>query len=59
MTGRSFFGRVRLFRAEKMATIALLYGGGPEDDLRAAGACAIFRDAADLLDRYYQLPLAG
>jgi HAD superfamily hydrolase (TIGR01549 family) len=42
-----------------LATIALLCGGFPEDDLRDAGAIAIFRDPADLLDRYYQSPLAG
>lgn len=47
--------------AKKMdlAAIALLCGGFPEDDLRNAGARAIFRDPADLLDRYYQSPLAG
>ena len=42
-----------------LAIIALLCGGFPEDDLRDAGAIAIFRDPADLLDRYYQSPLAG
>ena len=42
-----------------LAIIALLCGGFPEDDLRAAGAGAIFRDPADLLERYYQSPLAG
>ena len=42
-----------------LPTIALLCGGFPEDDLRAAGAVAIYRDPADLLDRYYQSPLAG
>lgn len=42
-----------------LATIALLCGGFPETDLRDAGACAIFRDPADLLERYYQSPLAG
>jgi HAD superfamily hydrolase (TIGR01549 family) len=47
--------------AKKMnlATIALLCGGFPEDVLRAEGAVAIFRDPADLLERYYQSPLAG
>jgi HAD superfamily hydrolase (TIGR01509 family) len=39
--------------------IGLLCGGFSEDVLRAEGACAIFRDPADLLDRYYQSPLAG
>jgi HAD superfamily hydrolase (TIGR01549 family) len=42
-----------------LSTIALLCGGFPEDDLRDAGAIAIFRDPADLLDHYYQSPLAG
>jgi HAD superfamily hydrolase (TIGR01549 family) len=42
-----------------LAAIALLCGGFPEDELRDAGAIAIFRDPADLLDRYYQSPLAG
>jgi len=39
--------------------IGLLCGGFPEDVLRGEGACAIFRDPADLLDRYYQSPLGG
>jgi HAD superfamily hydrolase (TIGR01509 family) len=39
--------------------IGLLCGGFSEDVLREEGACAIFRDPADLLDRYYQSPLAG
>ena len=39
--------------------IGLLCGGFPEDTLRDEGACAIFRDPADLLERYYQSPLAG
>jgi HAD superfamily hydrolase (TIGR01549 family) len=42
-----------------LATIALLCGGFPEEELRDAGAIAIFRDPADLLDHYYQSPLAG
>jgi len=42
-----------------LPTIALLCGGFPEEALRDAGALAIFRDPADLLDRYYQSPLAG
>jgi HAD superfamily hydrolase (TIGR01549 family) len=39
--------------------IGLLCGGFSETDLRDEGACAIFRDPADLFDRYYQSPLAG
>lgn len=42
-----------------LATIALLCGGFPEDELRDAGAPAIFRDPADLLENYYRSPLAG
>ena len=42
-----------------LATIALLCGGFPEDELRDAGALAIFRDPADLLENYYRSPLAG
>lgn len=43
----------------ELPTIALLCGGFPADDLRDAGAVAIFRDPADLLEHYYQSPLAG
>ena len=39
--------------------IGFLCGGFTEDVLRDEGAIAIFRDPADLLDRYYQSPLAG
>ncbi len=39
--------------------VGVLCGGFPEQALRDAGAVAIFRDPADLLDRYYQSPLAG
>ena len=39
--------------------IGLLCGGFSEEVLRGEGACAIFRDPADLLERYYQSPLAG
>ena len=39
--------------------IGLLCGGFPEDVLRDGGASAVFRDPEDLLDRYYQSPLAG
>lgn len=42
-----------------LATVGLLCGGFSEDDLRDAGARAIFRDPADLLERYYRSPLAG
>ena len=47
--------------AKKMdlPVIGLLCGGFSEEALRDEGACAIFRDPADLLDRYYQSPLAG
>jgi phosphoglycolate phosphatase-like HAD superfamily hydrolase len=39
--------------------IGLLCGGFSEDVLRDEGAIAIFRDPADLFERYYQSPLAG
>ncbi len=42
-----------------LPVIGLLCGGFPEQSLRDAGAVAIFRDPADLLERYYQSPLAG
>ena len=42
-----------------LSTIALLSGGFPQEELRDAGAIAIFRDPADMFDRYNQLPLAG
>jgi HAD superfamily hydrolase (TIGR01549 family) len=43
----------------ELPIIGLLCGGFSEDILRDEGACAIFRDPADLLERYYQSPLAG
>jgi HAD superfamily hydrolase (TIGR01549 family) len=39
--------------------VGVLCGGFPEQELRDEGAVAIFRDPADLLERYYQSPLAG
>jgi HAD superfamily hydrolase (TIGR01509 family) len=41
-----------------LATIALLCGGFPEDELRASGAAAIYRDPADLLEKFQQSLLA-
>jgi HAD superfamily hydrolase (TIGR01509 family) len=38
--------------------IGVLCGGFSESALRDEGALAIFRDPADLLERYYQSPLA-
>jgi HAD superfamily hydrolase (TIGR01509 family) len=38
--------------------IALLSGGFPEEELRATGALAIYRDAADLLDHWDTLAVA-
>jgi HAD superfamily hydrolase (TIGR01509 family) len=38
--------------------IGVRCGGFSETVLRDEGACAIFRDPADLLERYYQSPLA-
>ena len=42
-----------------LPTIALLCGGFSEDELRADGAVAIFRDPADLLANYQRSPLSG
>jgi|ERR1700686_3670707 len=50
---------VEAARKINLRTIALLCGGFPGDELLAEGAVAIFRDPADLLERYYQSPLAG
>ena len=46
--------------AEKVGikTIGVLCGGFPEEDLKKAGAVAIFRDPEDLLRRYEESPLA-
>ena len=40
-----------------LPTIAVLCGGFAEDELRAEGAVAIFRDPADLLANYPRSPL--
>lgn len=40
-----------------LTTIGVLCGGFPEDSLRTAGCAAIFRDPADLLDRYEESPI--
>lgn len=42
----------------ELPTVALLCGGFPEDELRASGAIAIFRDPADLLEKYHRSPLS-
>lgn len=42
-----------------LPTIGVLCGGFPEDELRASGAVAIFRDPADLLDGYSRSPLSS
>ena len=43
----------------ELPVIGVLCGGFSEQMLRDEGALAIFRDPADLLERYYQSPLAG
>jgi HAD superfamily hydrolase (TIGR01549 family) len=43
----------------ELRIIGVLCGGFSEDLLREEGAAAIFRDPADLLEHYYQSPLAG
>jgi HAD superfamily hydrolase (TIGR01549 family) len=42
-----------------IATVGVLCGGFREDDLRASGAIAIFKDPADLLENYARSPLSG
>lgn len=42
-----------------LASVALLCGGFSEDELRAEGAIAIFKDPADLLEHYARSPLSG
>ncbi len=42
-----------------LSTVGFLSGGFPEEDLRAAGCVQIYRDAADLLARYDDSPLAA
>lgn len=42
-----------------LSTITFLCGGFPEDELRAAGAIAIFQDSAGLLKNYHRSPVAG
>ena len=43
----------------ELPIIGVLCGGFSEDLLRDEGAIAIYRDPADLLEHYYQSPLAG
>jgi beta-phosphoglucomutase-like phosphatase (HAD superfamily) len=42
-----------------LRTIGMLCGGFPEDELRKAGAIAIFKDPEDLFTRYDSSPLAS
>ena len=41
-----------------LRTVGLLCGGWSEQELRRSGCMAVFRDPADLLNRYSQSPLA-
>jgi HAD superfamily hydrolase (TIGR01509 family) len=43
----------------ELPVIGVLCGGFSGDVLRGEGAVAIYRDPADLLEHYYQSPLAG
>lgn len=43
----------------ELRTIGLLCGGFSEDELRASGAIAIYRDPADLLESFQRSPLAS
>lgn len=49
---------VQAAKKSQLPTIALLCGGFREDDLRASGAVAVYRDVADLLASYERSPLA-
>ncbi len=42
-----------------LSTIAFRCGGFAEDELRGAGAIALFNEPADLLENYQRSPLAG
>jgi HAD superfamily hydrolase (TIGR01549 family) len=42
-------------RRAGLRTVGVLSGGFPEEDLREAGCANIYRDPADLLDRYSEL----
>ena len=46
-------------RKAGIRAVGVLCGGFPEEDLRAAGCVAIYRDPADLLRHYERSPLAG
>jgi HAD superfamily hydrolase (TIGR01509 family) len=46
-------------RKAGIRTVGVLCGGFPEDDLRAAGCVAVYRDPADLLRAYEDSPLAA
>lgn len=50
---------VEAARKAGMQCIAVLSGGFPEEDLRRAGAVAVYRDAADLLAQFDVSPLAA
>jgi len=41
-----------------LGSVAMLCGGFAEDELRASGALAIYRDPADLLENYWRSSLA-
>ena len=42
-----------------LRSVGVLCGGFPEEDLRAAGCVAVYRDPQDLLNHYHRSPLAG
>ena len=50
---------IRAAKKIRLPTVALLCGGFAEDELRAEGAIAIFKDPADLLENYARSPLSG
>jgi len=49
---------VQAAKKSQMQTIAVLCGGFGEEELRASGAVAIYRDVAHLLESYKRSPLA-
>jgi HAD superfamily hydrolase (TIGR01509 family) len=50
---------VQAGRKAGLDTVAVLCGGFSEDELRGAGAVAIYRDVEDLLAHYEESPLGG
>jgi HAD superfamily hydrolase (TIGR01549 family) len=58
VVGDSPYDAEAAVRAQLQIIIGVLCGGFPEEELRAAGCIAVFRDPAHLLRSYDQSPLA-